>query len=300
MNGKRILKRLLFPPVGLMLLLGPGSAALLIYSLADRDVGRGFAVACYVLSAYTLTVWCVRAPFLWRRAKKFRDENKYVGKWRQDVRLRISISLGVGILGNTAYALLQLGLGWWHRSLWFCALAAYYLSLGGMRLFLVCHTRSYCAGVRMEEELRKYRGCGVVFLVMNLAISVMILFMVYWNKTFYHHKITTIAMAAYTFTTLSLAVVNAVRYRATNSPVYRAWASIRLAAACVSMLTLESTMLSVFSQPGMKLRQRQMLLGGSGAVVSVVIVSMAVYMIVQGTKQIKLLERKKVLSYGNP
>ena len=33
-------------------------------------------------------------------------------------------------------------------------------------------------GEKMPEELRKYRTCGIVFLVMNLALTLMIFFMV--------------------------------------------------------------------------------------------------------------------------
>ena len=143
----------------------------------------------------------------------------------------------------------------------------------------------------MQEELIKYRNCGIIFLVMNLALSLMIFFMVYWNRTFRHHEITTIAMAAYTFTAFSLAIVNVVKYRKYNSPVFSASKAINLAAACVSMLTLESTMLTTFDDGTMTLGNRRFMLGASGAVVSVFIVAMAICMIVQGSRKIKLLKR---------
>ncbi len=57
----------------------------------------------------------------------------------------------------------------------------------------------------MREELIKYRNCGIAFLLMNLALSLMVFFMVYWNRTFEHHQITTIAMAAYTFGSMTMA-----------------------------------------------------------------------------------------------
>ena len=145
----------------------------------------------------------------------------------------------------------------------------------------------------MLTELRKYRACGIVFLVMNLALSLMIFFMVYWNRTFNHHEITTIAMAAYTFTSMTMAVINVVRYRMWGSPVYSASKAISLASACVSMLTLESTMLTTFSDGTMSLTARRVMLGASGGVISVFIIAMAVYMIVQGTKKIRLLNAAK-------
>jgi len=159
-----------------------------------------------------------------------------------------------------------------------------------MRFFLVRHTRKHKPGEKMLDELKKYRACGMVFLVMNLALALIIFFMVYWNRTFNHHEITTIALAAYTFTTLAVAIVNMVKYRRFGSPVYSASKAISLASACVSMLTLESTMLTTFGDGTMSLTGRRVLLGLSGGVISVFIIAMAMYMIVQANKKIKLLK----------
>jgi hypothetical protein len=59
------------------------------------------------------------------------------------------------------------------------------------------------------------------------------------------------------------------------------------------MLTLESTMLTTFGDGTMSMTERRILLGVSGGVISVFIVTMAIYMIVQGTKKIKLLSAAK-------
>ena len=235
----------------------------------------------------------MKIPRLIRFFKTFREENKYTRRWLDDTRLRVNVSLYGSLIWNTAYAVFQLGLGFWHHSFWFFSLAGYYISLAVMRFFLVRHISKHMPGEKMREEFIKYRACGIVFLVMNLALSLMIFFMVYWNKTFHHHEITTIAMAAYTFTSLALAIVNTVKYRKYNSPVYSASKAISLAAACVSMLTLESTMLTTFHDGSMDLTSRRIMLGASGGVISVFIIAMAIFMIVQGTKKLKLLQAGK-------
>jgi hypothetical protein len=141
----------------------------------------------------------------------------------------------------------------------------------------------------MEVELKKYRSCGIVFLVMNLALTLIIFFMVYWGRTFEHHMITAIAMAAYTFASLTTAIINVVKYRKYNSPVFSASKAISLAAALVSMLTLESTMLTAFSDATMTETSQKLMLGATGGVISIIIVVMAIYMIVTGTKKLKSL-----------
>ena len=53
------------------------------------------------------------------------------------------------------------------------------------------------------------------------------------------------------------------------------------------MLTLESTMLNTFNDGTMTDEARQILLGVSGAVLSVFFVGIAIYMIIQSTKRLK-------------
>jgi hypothetical protein len=142
----------------------------------------------------------------------------------------------------------------------------------------------------MEAELKKYRACGIVFLLMNLALALIVFFMIYWNRTFDHHMITAIAMAAYTFTALTMAIMNVIKYRKYNSPVFSASKAISLAAALVSMLTLESTMLTTFGDGTMTDTAQKWMLGATGGVISVLIVAMAIYMIVVGTKKLKQLK----------
>lgn len=289
MDFKKIGKALLFPHIAIMIILIPISTVFLVYSMVFMGTESAVAIVSYVLAAYTLTVWCFKIPYLIRFFKNFKKENKYAKIWQEDTHLRMNISLYGSLIWNTAYAVFQLGLGFWHHTFWYYSMAGYYILLGVMRFFLARHTSRHNAGEKMREELIKYRICGILFLIMNLALAMIIFFMVYWNRTFHHHEITTISLAAYTFVTLTKAIINVFKYRKYNSPVYSASKAISLAAACVSMLTLESTMLTTFSDGTMDLTARRIMLGASGGAVSVFIITMAIYMIVTGTKRIKLL-----------
>ncbi len=290
MDWKKIGKALLFPHIAIMIILLPIATVFLVYSMVFLGTESVIAIISYVLSFYTLMVWCLKVPQLIRFFKTFKNDNKYVKLWRDDTRLRVNVSLYGTLFYNTAYALLQLGMGFWHHTFWFYSLAGYYILLAVMRFFLVLHTSRYKPGEKMLMELRKYRACGIVFLLMNLTLAVMIFFMVYWNRTFHHHEITTIALAAYTFTSFTFAIINMVKYRKYNSPVYSASKAISMASACVSMLTLESTMLTTFGDGTMTMTGQRILLGASGGAISVFIIAMALQMILQGTKKIKQLK----------
>ena len=287
MDWKKLGKALLFPHVAVMAVLTPLATVFLIASMLFLGSESPIAIASYVLAAYTLTVWCCRIPRLIRFFKDLKDRNRYIQRWRDDPRLRVKVSLYGSLLWNTAYALFQLWLGIYHQTFWFASLGVYYLCLAVMRFFLASHTRKYAPGERMRAELARYRACGWVFLVMNLALALIVFFMVYWNRTFTHHMITAITMAAYTFTSFTAAIVNMVRYKKYHSPVFSASKAISFAAACVSMLTLTSTMLTTFSDGSMDALTQKWMLGGVGAAVSGVVLAMAVYMIVQSTRRLK-------------
>ena len=287
MDWKKIGKSLLFPHIVMMILLVPIATVLLVWSMVFVGTESVIAYISYVLAAYTLTVWCFRIPYFIKCMKTFKNENKYARRWQDDTRLRVNVSLYGSLAWNALYGIFQLWLGFYHHTFWFYSLGAYYICLGVMRFFLVRHTTRYAPGERMQAELKKYRACGIVFLVMNLALALIIFFMVYWNRTFEHHMITAIAMAAYTFTALTTAIINVIKYRKYNSPVFSASKAINLAAALVSMLTLESTMLTTFGDGTMTVVAQKWMLGATGGAISVLIVATAIYMIVVGTKKLK-------------
>ena len=293
MDWEKLGKALLFPHTAVMIILIPVATVFLVYSMVFLGTESVIAIISYVLAAYTLTIWCFKIPHIIRFFKTFKDENKYARIWREDTRLRVNVSLYGSLIWNSLYGIFQLCLGFYHRTFWFSSLGAYYICLAVMRFFLVLHSRKHEPGEKMLEELRKYRACGIIVLVMNLTLALIVFFMLDWNRTFNHHMITAIAMAAYTFTAFTTAIINMVKYKKYNSPIFSATKAISFAAACVSMLTLTSTLLTTFSDGTMDAFSQKILLGCVGAAVSVTVVVMAIYMIVQATKKIKLLNAAK-------
>lgn len=287
MDWKKIGKVLLFPHPIVAGLLFPVAVVLMLWSMLTRGVEDPLTIAFCALSFYGLVLVCLRIPDIIRWVQRFRRENKYYLLYSSDVQLRINLSLYFAVGFNAVYALFQLCLGLWHHSAWFYAMAGYYLLLGLMRLSLVRHTRQYAAGEDSRAEWRKYRFCGWLLLVMNLALAIFTLYFVFRIRVFPHHEITTIAMAAYTFTALTLAIVNAVRYRKYGSPAYSAAKAISLASATVSMLTLENALLTTFGEGESELF-RQIMLGASGAAVILIVQGIALYMIVNAGKKLRI------------
>ena len=102
-------------------------------------------------------------------------------------------------------------------------------------------------------------------------------------------------MAAYTFYTLTMAVINMVRCRRYNSPVLSAAKAISLAAALVSMLSLETAMLNAFGGADEAVFRRIML-AASGGVVCLAVLVMGLYMMARAVKELRRM-KKGVLDY---
>ena len=90
----------------------------------------------------------------------------------------------------------------------------------------------------------------------------------------------TIAMAAYTFTTFTMAIINMVKYRKYHSPILSAVEEISFASALVSMLSLETAMLAAFGDTTDSEFSRIMT-ASTGACVCSIILIMAICMIAQ-------------------
>ena len=284
-DWKKIGLNLLYPHIAVIVCLLPISVAFLVFSLINLGTESIIAIISYLLAFYVLVVICFRIPQMILYFKKVKHENKLLKRYFSDVQFRINISLYGSLIWNIAFAIFQLGLGFYHKSFWFYSIFAYYVILGIMRFFLVNHTRKYKANEQAEIEIKKSILCGWLLIVMNLALAVIVFFLVYLNKTFYHHMITTIAMAAYTFFTFTFAIVNLVKYRKYKSPIYSSAKTISLIAGSVSMLTLETTMLTTFGTGESQLLG-QILIPLTSILVIGFSITMAIILIVSGNKKL--------------
>lgn len=290
-NWKKIGLSLIYPHLAVIICLLPFSIAFLVLSLVHLGNTSAIAIISYLIAFYLLVVICFRIPRVIAFFKKLKRENRYLAKWFSDVQLRMNVSLYGSLIWNVIYALFQLILGFLLGSFWYYSMSAYYIMLGVIRFFLLKHTRKYKPEEQRKTELKKFVASGYLLLAMNLALSVIVFFIVYWNKTFYHDMITTICMATYTFFTFIFAIVNLVKYRKYNSPVYSAAKTITLIAGAVSMLTLETTMLTTFATSE-SANLNPIMLSLTGVAVIGFAISVAIIMIVKGSKDLNKLKNK--------
>lgn len=294
MEWKKLIKpkllSFLYPPVWIIALLVPICTAALVYTFIGGYEAHPVAYFTYVLSFYTLTavvMQCIKViPKQYRTAKKSVYDNPTGNRFMTDMKFRTHISLYGSLTVNLLYVTLNVVLGFLYHTAWFFVLAFYYTILATMRFLLVRFVNRTGIGNDRFKELRRSRLCGIILLTVNLALSGAVLMILYQGKGYEYHGILIYVMAAYTFWITAVAIKNLVKYRRLGSPVMSMAKIISMAAALVSMLSLETAMFSQFGQD-MSPENQKLMIMLTGAGVSIIIVTMSVYSIIKNSKEIR-------------
>lgn len=298
MEWKKLI-RLLYPPVWIIAFLVPICTAALVYTFIGGYEAHPVAYVTYVLSFYTLTAVVMRCikviPKHYRAAKERVYANPVGERLMTDMKFRTHVSLYSSLGVNLLYVALNIVSGVMYGSAWFYVLAFYYTILAVMRFLLVRFVNRVGIGNDRFKELRRSRLCGYILLTVNLALSGAVLMILYQNKGYEYHGILIYVMAAYTFYITTLAIINLVKYWKLGSPVMSMSKIINMAAALVSMLSLETAMFSQFGKD-MSTENKRIFIMLTGAGVSIVIVTMSVYSIVKNSKEIKRIMENQ--TYG--
>ena len=290
MDIKNLAKKLLMPPVWLIFLLGALSAAALVYIFVQGLEQTAAAYAAYIVSFYSLTVLCIFLsrvlPTAYRSVKDRICSHPVGSRYMTDAAFRANISLYISLLLNLLYAGTNVLFFVLDGSMWFVVLALYYGTLAVMRFLLVQYVRKNTVGNSRIYELKRAVLCSGILLTLNFALSGAVLMILYQNRGFDYPGVFIYVMAAYTFYVTGHAAANLVRYRKYRSPVMTVSKVIALSASLVSMLSLETAMLSRFGQE-MSAHSHRLMVALTGAGVSASVIAMAAYMIVKCTLEIK-------------
>ena len=133
MKRERLCRLLrLFRPSLPLLCLSTGLCApvlVLLFKWGLEDSAVSYPV--YVISLYLVVAWSISLPGA--VVYGHRLGHRYL----TDLAFRGRLSLAVSTLINTGYALFKLGVGCYYRSVWFGAVAVYYLVLSAARGLLL-------------------------------------------------------------------------------------------------------------------------------------------------------------------
>lgn len=292
-DWKKVGKKLILPPIWLMVILAVISTVALVAVFLKGCEETLIAYAVYVVAFYTLSVICVACvlvfPGYYRGIRQKIYDNKFGNKYLTDAAYRMHFSLYLSLGINLLYVATNLFSGIWFRSLWSITLAAYYIILAVMRFLLLRFANRVGIGKDRIKELKRSRLCGIILMFVNFALSGVVVLVILQNKGFEYNGILIYVMAMYTFYVTTHSIIDIFKYRKYNSPVMSTAKSISLAAALVSMLSLETAMLSQFGAENTTHYFDQIMVGATGAGVCVIVLTMSIITIVRTNKELKRL-----------
>lgn len=153
----------------------------------------------------------------------------------------------ISLAGNIAYAFCSCAVGFFVHSWWFITLGAYYCVLSVAR-FSVLQVRRMSNG-DVEFEMFAKKITGVLLVVLSVCLTGVITLSTVEERGIDFHEIVMIAIAAYAFTKITLAIVGLARAKRFASPAVKTLRNISFADALVSVYSLQRSMLVSF--PGM-------------------------------------------------
>lgn len=289
MNWKKIGRRLLFPPVWLIVILIILSAGALVRVFCNNLRGTVFAYAVYAAAFYTLETVCAfltRAlPKRYRQAKQAVYGNPLGNRYFTDVEFKNRVSLYCSLAVNLLYAGMNGVSAFLYHSAWFGTFAVYYMILAVMRFLLVRYFHRDRLRRSRLTELQRARVCAGILATVSLVLTGVVLMILYQGKGFEYHGTLIYAVALYVFYMTISAVAELIKYRKYNSPVLSASKAVKTAAALFSMLALEMAMFSQFGREMLPADRRGMIIA-TGAGISLIISTMAVSMCIRSTREI--------------
>ncbi len=176
---------------------------------------------------------------------------------------------------NVAYALGNCIIGFLAHSWWFITVGAYYTVLA-MTRFSVLQVKRKASG-NYDTELFARRITGILLVVLSFCIVGVNIMSAVKDRGTAFYKIVMITIATYTFTKITISIIGMVKAKRSASPVLKTLRNISLADACVSIYTMQRSMLVTF--PGMEAAEILLLNIFTGSAVWIVVLLLGINLI---------------------
>ncbi|MPM65779.1 hypothetical protein SDC9_112681 [bioreactor metagenome] len=195
---------------------------------------------------------------------------------------------------NLAFAILKLVFSILLSSLWFAAIAVYYIVLSIAR-FIILSSHRKIRGLEERADkrigqLQTFRASGYMLLFLTAALLGAVWQMVFSAKSYSYPGHLIYAVAAFAFYSVITAGFHLFSVQPLDNPIVSAARLVNFASALVSMLTLQTAMFAAFGGGGTILLSRYMN-AILGTVICFVIFALAVIAVLRAGNEIKKIKQ---------
>lgn len=182
-----------------------------------------------------------------------------------------------------------------NRSIWYGALAGFYISLAFLRGgVLVYHKNKIGKKLQFQNEeylkAKVYRNSGIITIILNVALSVAIIQMIFLDAHFFYMGWSVFAYAAYAFYKIIMSIISFIKAQQQTDLTVRAIRNINLIDALVSILALQTALLATFGNGQFNCSLMNTL---TGVIVSTASFFIGISMIIFANKKLKTQKEQK-------
>ncbi|MBQ8433731.1 MAG: hypothetical protein IJX23_02865 [Clostridia bacterium] len=296
-------KRLLNPPTWakvITFIVTVASATVsIILAIAGFD-GSWRDIVAYVLFgvaglslAYSVYLIIPVIPKIKNKIVNWLESKSFTNRVLHDFGFKTIVTAVISFAMSLLNSVLNGYLGIANKSIWYGALSAFYIALAFVRgsALLYHGNRLGKNAPNTNDEQAKakvYLRSGIYTLVLNVALSVAIAQMIFSNAHFEYVGWTIFASAAYAFYKITMSIISFVKAQKQTDLTVRAIRNINLVDALVSILALQTGLLSTFADGTMDVSLMNTL---TGTAVSLSSIGIGIYMIVSANKKLKQLQK---------
>ena len=252
--------------------------SVLVYALfALSALSLGYTVYALIIVAPQIKGWII----------DLLNKNNITAKILKNYGFRTVLFSAFSMVISVLYSLYNGVLALWFHSMWYGALAVYYITLVFLRSGIVLyHGKRRGKARNTYVEVRKYRNCGWLLVSTISALSAAILQMVKNGAGFVHAGLTIYVFAAYTCYKVTMSIINIFKANRWDDFTVKAVRCVNLADATVSILALQTALLLQFSDgSGMAFANAV-----TGMAVCGCVLALGVLMIARGNRYLKRLK----------
>ncbi len=303
-NFQKIYKSILNPPTWakvLTFIVMIISATLSLVMVALKFENSAIAILAYVLFAvagislaYSVYLIIPLFPKMRTSIITWLESHEFTRLILRNFGFRTVIFAIGSFLMSLLFSLFNAYMGIINSSIWYGALAAFYIALAFLRGGVLLYHKNKIGKKTQNQndkyvKAKVYRNSGVITLILNVALSVAIGQMIFSNAHFTYIGWTIFAYAAYAFYKITMSIISFIRAHKQEDLTVRAIRNINLVDSLVSILALQTALLTMFSEGEINISLFNTF---TGIAVSMLSIGIGIYMIVSANKKINQLQKE--------
>ncbi len=174
-----------------------------------------------------------------------------INRYKTDHEWQSIVSATISFVMSGFFLVYNLVLGIIHNLIWHYSISVYYLLLMVLRAIVVFKEKKW-KNLPLEQlesnRITLFKMESYCFILIDLAMIVPIIMMIFAQRQVHIGMIPAIAMATYTTYTVTMAIIGFKKARGKGNWSIIALKIISLKSAIVSILTLQNTLIMVFSE----------------------------------------------------